>query len=117
MNHGHEPKDTHMNHRTYTATPAGLANLLRDLADLIDTATAPAPVDYSRLFNELEALINEATALVPPPTPQALATYRAAMTNDIKPATRDWAGFLAAVAAFMEKILPLILPLFTQPKS
>jgi hypothetical protein len=104
-----------MAQRTYTANAEGLANILRDLADLIDAAAAPPPVDYTKLFASLTTLINDVTALTPPPNPEALNRYRHAMVNDIEPQARDWAGFLAAVAAFMEKILPLILPLFTTP--
>ena len=30
---------------------------------------------------------------------------------------RDWAGFFAALSSFISTLLPLILPLFAEPKT
>jgi hypothetical protein len=38
-------------------------------------------------------------------------------TGSSEPKARDWAGFFAALAAFAQALLPVILPLFTQPKD
>jgi hypothetical protein len=52
--------------------------------------------------------------------PQLLAIQKAlfavaeAIPLEPQAATRDWSGFLAALATFVENVLPLILPLFSK---
>jgi len=58
-------------------------------------------------MNELIVVINQLTDALP--TPGKLAAGP-------RPAARDWAAFFAALAAFAAKLLPLIIPLFAEPK-
>ena len=59
-------------------------------------------------MKEIIAVIQDATENLP---------TTAEMARDSTPLeARDWAGFFAALAAFMTKLLPLILPLFAKTK-
>ena len=43
-------------------------------------------------------------------TKKALSAHAQALADNLA-ATRDWAGFFAALAAFAKEVLPIILPL------
>ena len=60
-------------------------------------------------MNRIVEAINHATADLPSPEDVA--------ANDRIYTTRDWAGFFAALAAFAQAILPLIVPIFAKTKK
>jgi hypothetical protein len=104
-----------MKRKATAANTVGLAAIFANIAEMIDTANGPEPVNYSKLFDELNQLVVDIGAIAAPVNPQLAQTLAAYAKNDVNPAARDWAGFFAAIAAFAEKLLPLILPLFTKP--
>jgi hypothetical protein len=54
-------------------------------------------------------VINAATANLP--------TYEAVMGAQEKVKARDWLGFFKALADFMAKMIPLLIPLFIATKD
>jgi len=60
-------------------------------------------------MERLTNIIMQATDALP--SPEELAADGKQLS------ARDWAGFFAAIAAFLAQILPLLIPLFTKTKT
>jgi hypothetical protein len=73
--------------------------------------------DWTGIMAAITNLINEIEAFADPVIGPELSKIRAAVPRVDNPTARDWAGFFAALAAFMSQIMPLIIPLFMNPQT
>lgn len=97
---------------TRTATPDQLKKILGLMSDLFAALKDPANADYGVVLSIFAALIDAASPITPAPVYQAAQETHAQYAATAQRAARDWAGFLAAMAAFIKEIMPLIVPLF-----
>lgn len=73
--------------------------------------------DQLVIVADIEAMIDAIEGLDPIIPLAPLNALRFSLPKVMEPTARDWSGFFAAFSAFLAQILPLVIPLFAQPKS